>query len=176
MMICRTVLFSVCVVLGGFAWAAQTPPLQLGLSVHTQVQRAAFFKARGLASRAIDTLDAYCFVHAQIQNTGTRALALDLSRWHFFVQGRPVARAARDAWSARWDSLQLSPSDRAVFDAALLPETRDLQPGESVAGYVILPPGAGTVTLEAGFLSGAKRRGGLVNLRYENLSCLESAQ
>ena len=146
--------------------------LVASLTPRTPDQLYAFYLARGFPEDALQHITSRCFLTIGIHNERSDVVWLELDNWRFVDRhGRELARIKRAEWNARWDRIQLMPAQRAAFNWTQLPERRDLQPAEPVGGNVSLVPPGSTFTLEAKFLTGADKRGPVVRLRIENLTC-----
>lgn len=146
--------------------------LVVSLSPRTPDQLYAFYSARGFPDDALQHITSRCFLTIGIHNERNDVVWLELDNWRFVDRhGRDLARIKRAEWNARWDRIQLMPAQRAAFNWTQLPERRDLQPAEPVGGNVSLPSPGSTFALEAKFLTGADKRGPVVRLRIENLTC-----
>jgi hypothetical protein len=161
------------------ASAQETAPkrdIQSGVSIsvapRTPAQVATFFEARGFPEAALAPLRAVCFLTMTIHNRSSDVAWLELDRWRLVdAAGAELPRWPRARWERTWDELGLPPARRATFGWTQLPESRDLQPGESVGGNLAIVPPAGEFTLEARFATGAHRDGQELRLQRARLSC-----
>lgn len=143
---------------------------------HTREQMAAFYEARGFPRNAIDRITATCFVTAHIENRSERVIWLDVEHWSLGSNGREIRRLGKDYWEQQWDDTGLPQANRSTFGWTRLPEVRDLQPHEPVGGNIMLPGSTTSFDLEARFYTGKDRRGGMLEVRFENVTCPEDAE
>jgi hypothetical protein len=181
----KPMLYRLPLLLAGLLWAvpaltcAATPPtpsvedegLYMFVRLNSPDQMAAFYEARGFPLNAIERLRRTCFVMAHVENRGAKIIWLELKNWHFLTRQGEVRRLDRDYWDGVWNKIGLPQASRSTFGWTQLPEERDLQPGEPVGGNVILPATEEPFTLQADFLTGKDRRGGMIRARFENLRC-----
>jgi hypothetical protein len=150
--------------------------IQSGVSIsvapRTPAQVATFFEARGFPEAALARLRAVCFLTVTIHNRSTDVAWLELDRWRLVeATGAERPRRSRAHWERIWEELDLPQARRATFGWTQLPESRDLQPGESVGGNIAMVPPAGEFTLEARFATGAHKDGKELRIRRAQLSC-----
>lgn len=146
--------------------------LDFSVSVRTPEQTNAFYAARGLPPRAVQEIANACFLTVSLHNRRADILWLDLAAWDFAdANGHQVARISRSQWAARWRSLHVPLAAQSTFGWTQLPETRDMQPDESVGGNVPIAPPAGKFTLTARFRTGMKGTGKPVEIKFPGLSC-----
>ena len=151
-------------------------PLSIEFQPRTPEQIRAFYAARGFPASMVDLLAQQCFVTVRIHNTGSDVVWLDLAQWHFSVAGRPLIRPHRDHWKSRWADMNIPLASQSTFRWTLLPESLDFQPDEQEGGNIILPRVAGLIALRADFPTGQDRRGTLIRLQFDNLSCAEDPE
>lgn len=163
-------------------WAdGETPPgpyvdneqLFMLLRLHTPQQIAAFYEARGFTPAAIERIRQSCFITVHIDNKSNTVLWLETANWRISADGKPVERLGHDYWNTVWNKIGLPQASRSTFGWTQLPETRDLQPAESVGGNIVLPRDGRTFSIEAGFFTGKDRRQGMVQIKFETLQCAE---
>lgn len=140
---------------------------------HTREQMAAFYEARGFPQNAIDRITATCFVTAHIENKSNRVIWLEVEHWMLSSNDREVRRLGADYWQQQWDEVRLPQANRSTFGWTQLPEVRDLQPHEPVGGNIVLPGSTTSFDLEARFFTGKDKRGGMLEVRFENVTCPE---
>jgi hypothetical protein len=146
--------------------------LVVSLSTRTPDQLYAFYSARGFPEDALQHITNRCFLTIGIRNERNDVVWLELDNWRFVDRhGRDLARIKRAEWNALWDRIQLKPAQRAAFNWTQLPERRDLQPAEPVGGNVSLSPPGAAFALEAKFLTDSDKRGPVLRLLIENLTC-----
>ncbi len=158
------------------AFAADTRITREGLdffiSVRTPEQTSAFYAARGLPPAAVQAIAKSCFLTVGLHNRRTDTLWLDLTMWRMAdASGREIARISQPEWTARWNALKVPLAAQATFGWTQLPETRDMQPDESVGGNIPIVPPPGTFTLTARFRTGAQGTGKPVEISVPGLSC-----
>jgi hypothetical protein len=166
--------------LGGspFVFAAETRITREGvdfyISARTAEQTSAFYSARGLPLTAVQEISKACFLTVGLHNRRTDTLWLDLSAWRLTdAKGLAVARISRPEWTARWNALQVPLAAQSTFGWTQLPETRDMQPDESVGGNVPIVPPTGKFTLTAHFRTGANGTGQPLEIKVPGLSCTQ---
>lgn len=142
---------------------------------HTREQMAAFYEARGFPRGAIDRITATCFVTVHIENKSNRVIWLEVDHWKLSSDGREIRRLGADYWQRQWDETGLPQANRSTFGWTQLPGVRDLQPHEPVGGNIALPGSTTNFDLEARFFTGKHRRGGMLEVRFENVTCPENA-
>ncbi len=146
--------------------------IEFSVSVRTPEQLTAFYSGRRFPDAAVQRLARACFLTVGIRNTRPEVAWLDLAAWRFVgADGSAMRRLERGYWNRVWQGTQLPAASRATFGWTLLPEVRDLQPGEPVGGNITLAPSAATFSLEASFVTGAQRQGQVVRIRVPGLVC-----
>ena len=146
--------------------------LDFFISVRTPEQTGAFYAARGLPPAAVQEITKACFLTVGLHNRRADTLWLDLSMWRLTdASGHAVARISRPEWTARWNALQVPLAAQSTFGWTQLPETRDMQPDETVGGNVPIVPPAGKFTLSTRFRTGVARTGQTVEISVPGLSC-----
>jgi hypothetical protein len=91
--------------------------------------------------------------------------------WKFSSKNGALQRLDSDFWEKQWDAAGLQQAHRSTFSWTQLPGVRDLQPDESVGGNIVFPGTTGSFDLEAVFQTGQDRRGELITVRFENVTC-----
>jgi hypothetical protein len=155
------------------AQAADARIERAGLAMSVGLRNAegvtAFYAARGFPEAMLAVIGRSCFVGVGIRNQRRDTLWLELAEWRFTdAEGRAVPRITRPEWAARWQAMNAPLAARATFDWTQLPETRDLQPDEPVAGNVAVVPPAGEFRLDARFRTGS---GEWIELTVPGLRC-----
>ena len=146
--------------------------MTLHVSVRTADQITAFYTGRGFPAAMIREFDAVCFVTVGMRHTRKEVLWLEPARWRFVdVGGNVVRRLDRERWNRRWEEIHAPSASRATFGWTQLPESRDLQPGEPVAGNVTIERPSGAFALELHFPTGADRSGAELTVRVAGLIC-----
>ncbi len=146
--------------------------LDFFISVRTPEQTGAFYAARGLPPMAVQEITKTCFLTVGLHNRRTDTLWLDLAAWRLTdASGQVVARISRPEWTARWNALHVPLAAQSTFGWTQLPETRDMQPDETVGGNVPIVPPAGKFTLTARFRTGVTGAGRPVEISVPGLSC-----
>jgi len=148
----------------------------VGLIPRSPEQMAAFYEARGFPREAIDRIRQTCFVTVHIENKSPDTIWLELDRWSFTSNGKPLPRLDAGYWKAQWDSIDLRQASRSTFGWTQLPPVRDLQPDEPVGGNLVFPGETETLNIEARFRSGADRQGELITIGFGNIRCNREAQ
>lgn len=142
---------------------------------HTREQMAAFYEARGFPQNAIARISGACFVTAHIKNRSDRVIWLEVAHWTLSHDGEEIQRLGADYWQQQWDETGLPQANRSTFGWTSLPEVRDLQPDEPVGGNIMLPGSTTHFDLEARFYTGKDKRRGMLEVRFENISCPKDA-
>lgn len=146
--------------------------IEFSVSVRTPEQLTAFYSGRRFPDDAVQRLARACFLTVGIRNTRAEVVWLDLAAWRFVGANRSTMRRLdRDYWNRVWQRMQLPAASRATFGWTLLPELRDLQPGEPVGGNVTLEFTPLAFSLEASFVTGAQRQGQTVRIDVPGLVC-----
>lgn len=141
----------------------------------TPAQMAAFYEARGFPQKAIDRITGTCFVTAHIENRSERVIWLEVEHWKLSSNDHEIRRLGADYWQQQWDETGLPQANRSTFGWTRLPEVRDLQPHEPVGGNIMLPGSTTRFDLVARFYTGKDKRGGMLEVRFENITCPEDA-
>ena len=155
-------------------YAAKEAAVELQFKPRTPDQMSAFYEARGFPDAMIKPLHAQCFITVRVTNTGQQVVWLDLARWTFTANGKPLKRYHRNDWLEKWKKMGMPAAHRSTFRWTLLPERLDYQPGESEGGNIILPRVKGPVHLHAEFATGEDRKGPPVKLDFDNLRCVSN--
>ncbi len=146
--------------------------IELQIAVRAPAQVAAFYEARGFPQQALQRLRETCLITFRIHNQRKDVVWLELENWHFRdAKGYAVRRLDRKYWNALWETLDMPLSNRATFGWTLLPENRDLQPGESVGGNIAVVAPPRPFTLKALFHTGARKEGDDSLIRAEAIIC-----
>jgi hypothetical protein len=146
--------------------------LDVYLSARSPEQTNAFYSARGLPLIAVQEIAESCFLTVGLHNRRADTVWLDLAVWRFTdASGRDITRISLPEWTARWKTLQVPLAAQATFSWTQLPETRDMQPDETVSGNVPVAPPQGEFTLTARFPTGAAGRGKPIEISVPGLSC-----
>jgi hypothetical protein len=145
--------------------------LLMVLVPHTPEQITAFYEARGFPKAALKLIGNSCFVTVHIENKSQRVIWLETVNWRFTSNNQPLPRLDENAWNARWKEINLPQANRATFGWTQLPAQRDLQPGEPVGGNIVFNGDVKKFSLEAHFLTGKDKRGGMLELRFQDVDC-----
>ncbi|MEN8204529.1 MAG: hypothetical protein ABFS24_00840 [Pseudomonadota bacterium] len=143
---------------------------------HTPEQMAAFYEARGFPKESLELISKVCFITVHIENKSQRVIWLETANWHFSSNNLALQRLGKDHWDTRWDEINLPLANRATFDWTQLPVQRDLQPDEPVGGNIVLKGNIRKFNLEAHFLTGRDKRGGMLEVRFQGIECPEEEQ
>lgn len=147
--------------------------LLMVLMPHTTEQTAAFYEARGFPKNALELISNTCFVTVHIENKSQRVIWLETANWKLSSDKQPLQRLGKEYWDSRWQEINLPAAKRATFGWTQLPVQRDLQPDEPVGGNIVLHGDTRTFNLEARFLTGKHKRGDMLVLRFQDISCPE---
>jgi len=145
--------------------------LLMVLNPHTPEQMTAFYEARGFPKAALALIGDACFVTVSIKNKSKRIIWLETANWQLSSNKKKIQPRSKKDWDAHWDKIDLPLASRATFGWTQLPVQRDLQPDEPVGGNITLDSDIKTFDLEAHFLTGANKRGGMLDVRFQNINC-----
>ena len=145
--------------------------LLMVLMPHTPEQITAFYEARGFPKAALDRLRKVCFVTVHIENKSQRVIWLETENWDLAVDGKRIQRVNRQQWTSWWDDINLPSANRSTFGWTQLPAVRDLQPDEPVGGNIILGGEVKHFDLQARFLTGQDKRGGMLDIQFRDIKC-----
>jgi len=140
---------------------------------HTPEQMAAFYEARGFPKESLELISKACFVTVHIENKSQQVIWLETANWRFSSNNQVIQRLSKDHWDTRWDEINLPLANRATFGWTQLPVQRNLQPDEPVGGNIVLKGSIRKFNLEARFLTGKGKRGGMLEVRFEDVECSE---
>jgi len=150
----------------------QTSGITFSISVRTPEQIRAFYTGRGFPEAAILELESKCLLTVGMQNNRQDIVWLEPSKWRFVTgNGTEVPRVSRDEWTMRWTKLNIPLASRATFGWTQLPESRDLYPGETAGGNIVVVPPADTFTVEAIFETAANKNGAPIKFKSAPLRC-----
>ena len=138
---------------------------------HTPEQITAFYEARGFPKAALDRLRKVCFVTVHIENKSQRVIWLETENWDLAVDGERIPRVNKQQWTSWWDDINLPSANRSTFGWTQLPAVRDLQPDEPVGGNIILGGEVKHFDLQARFLTGQDKRGGMLDIQFRDIKC-----
>ncbi|WP_124950611.1 hypothetical protein [Sulfuriferula thiophila] len=161
------------------AWAAERNTYQnngitFSISVRTPDQIRAFYTGRGFPEAAIRELESRCLLTVGIQNNRQDIAWLEPSNWQLITEhGARVARVSRDELAARWEALHIPLASRATFGWTQLPESRDLYPGETAGGNIVVVPPGEAFTVTVRFATGTDKQGTPVTLQSSPLTCTD---
>jgi hypothetical protein len=139
----------------------------------TPEQMAAFYEARGFPKTALELISNACFITVHIENKSGRVIWLETPKWHLSSHNKALQRLGEAYWDTRWDEINLPLANRATFGWTQLPVQRDLQPDEPVGGNIVLEGDTRTFNLEARFLTGSDKRGGMLEVLFKDIECPE---
>jgi hypothetical protein len=145
--------------------------LKLRFIPRTPEQMAAFYEGRGFPDRAIEQITGACFMTVVIRNKSDKIIWLDLSDWKFTDGSGKNGRITREQWRRDWERLNVPMANRSTFGWTLLPEQRDLRPGEGVGGNITLVPSRKPLTVDMRFDTGADKQGEPMHIHMQNLRC-----
>jgi hypothetical protein len=145
--------------------------LLIVLIPHTPDQMTAFYEARGFPKAALELISDTCFVTVHIENKSRRVIWLETANWRLSSNNRKIRRRSKEDWDALWEEINLPLANRATFGWTQLPVRRDLQPDEPVGGNIALGGDIKTFNLEARFLTGKDKRGGMLEVRFQDIDC-----
>ncbi len=145
--------------------------LLMVLIPHTPEQMTAFYEARGFPKEALALIDDACFITVHIENKSQRVIWLETANWQLSSNKRKIQLRDKADWDARWDEIELPLANRSTFGWTQLPVQRDLQPDEPVGGNIVLDSDIETFDLEAHFSTGANKRDGMLDIRFQNINC-----
>ena len=145
--------------------------LLMVLIPHTPEQMTAFYEARGFPKAALAVIGDACFITVHIENKSSRVIWLETANWHLSSNNREIQPRSKADWDALWDQIKLPLANRSTFGWTQLPVQRDLQPDEPVGGNIVLDADIRTFDLQARFYTGAHKRDGMLDLRFQNIEC-----
>lgn len=152
----------------------QNNGITFSISVRTPDQIRAFYTGRGFPEPAIRELESRCLLTVGIQNNRQDIAWLEPSNWQLITEhGAKVARVSRDELAARWEALHIPLASRATFDWTQLPESRDLYPGETAGGNIVVVPPGEPFTVTVRFATGTDKQGSPVTLQSSPLTCAD---
>jgi hypothetical protein len=138
-------------------------------------QMAAFYEARGFPPRAIAESRRYCFMTVHVDNLSDDIIWLEPRTWRLTAAGRDLVRMDEQYWHTRWQELELGRANLSTFGWTLLPEVRDLHPGEPAGGNIVLPLTPDAVTVTMHFRTGAHGTGKEIEISFPDLQCPREA-
>ena len=141
------------------------------LMPHTPEQIAAFYEARDFPGEALELISKACFITVHIENKSNRVIWLETADWRLSSNKQTLRRLGKDHWDARWDEINLPLANRSTFGWTQLPVQRDLQPDEPVGGNIVLNGDIRKFNIEARFLTGKHKRGGMLEIRFQDIDC-----
>jgi hypothetical protein len=145
--------------------------LLMVLIPHTPEQMTAFYEARGFPKAALEQLGKVCFVTVHIENKSRRVIWMETANWELSSEGRTRSRLGDAEWTRWWNEINLPDANRSTFNWTQLPAVRDLQPGESVGGNIILEGDVKHFDLHARFLTGQDKRDGMLDIKFRDIEC-----
>ena len=150
-----------------------TADLSMELIPRTPNQMMAFYEGREFPEAAIKRIAKTCYFTVIIKNKRNDILWLEPNKWRFTDKsGYRIRRLDQKYWRKEWERLNIPMASRSTFGWTLLPDIRDLRPGEHVGGNIVIEPTRTPFNLEARFYTGAKKgRGGEVIAHFEGLKC-----
>ena len=152
-------------------FGAENELLRIRAFPRTGEQMAAFYEARGLPTQALAKIKKACFVTVGIYNKSDHVIWLELHRWQVKNKKNKLPRLTRQYWQQQFAALGVPQSERSTFNWTLLPEERNLQPHEPVAGNIIIDAMAQDFTLLMSFRQGEDKRGANIKVKLDKLRC-----
>ena len=143
------------------------------LMPHTPEQIAAFYEARDFPGEALELISKACFITVHIENKSNRVIWMETANWRLSSNKQTLRRLGKEHWDARWNEINLPLANRSTFGWTQLPVQRDLQPDEPVGGNIVLKGDISKFNLEARFLTGRDKRGGMLEVRFQDIECPE---
>lgn len=134
-------------------------------------QLAAFYEGREFPKTAINRITQSCYVTAIIKNKTDDVLWIELDNWVFKNKDKTINRYERSYWLKQWEDVKLKPAHRSTFGWTLMPESRDLLPGESVAGNITIPMQTQHFSLTINFVTGKDKKGKVKTLQFNDMRC-----
>lgn len=141
------------------------------LVIRSKEQLTGFYTGRGFPKTAIGEILKTCYITPIVKNKSQTTLWIEPDTWHFSVNGKPVNRIKRSYWTRIWKKDGLSLAHQSTFGWTLMPETRNLQPDESVGGSIAIPMQTKPFTLVARFNTRPDKSGKPKIVTFENVSC-----
>lgn len=134
-------------------------------------QLAAFYEGREFPKTAINRITQSCYVTAIIKNKTDDVLWIELDNWVFKNKDKTINRYERSYWLKQWEDVKLKQAHRSTFGWTLMPEVRDLLPGESVAGNITIPMQTQHFSLTINFATGKDKKGKVKKLQFNDMRC-----
>jgi len=134
-------------------------------------QLAAFYEGREFPKAAIKRIIQSCYVTIILKNKTDDILWLELDNWIFEQKSKIIQRYNRTYWNQQWDEVKLQQSHRSTFGWTLMPEIRDLRPGEGVGGSVPIPMQTENFSLTLNFATGKDKKGKLKSVKLPKIHC-----
>ena len=134
-------------------------------------QLAAFYEGREFPKTAINRITQSCYVTAIIKNKTDDVLWIELDNWVFKNKDKTINRYERSYWLKQWEDVKLKQAHRSTFGWTLMPEARDLLPGESVAGNITIPMQTQHFSLTINFVTGKDKKGKVKTLQFNDMRC-----
>ncbi len=138
---------------------------------HSPEQMAAFYEGREFSRQAIDEVKKACFITVLMTNNSDKIIWLDVSRWRFSTNNKPVERYTRAYWKAKFNERHIPLAHQSTFGWTLLPELRDLQPNEPVGGNITMVKTKTSFTIEMHFQTGAGKKGKEIAVKFDGVQC-----
>lgn len=136
-------------------------------------QMAAFYEGREFPSAAIQATRDACFFTVGIRNRLSDILWHDITSWKFVSGNEEVKLLTQDDWKQIWRQRGIEQRFQSTFRWTLLPDSRDLQPGEQQGGNITVPRSDKNFSLLASFATGENKKGKKYTVRFNNLRCLK---
>lgn len=145
--------------------------IRLRLIRRSPRQIAAFYEGRQFPAVAVKKLSSVCFIAAIVSNKTQQRLWLDLNQWQFKTATKNLSRLDRQYWKKTWLNAGVDKSSQATFGWTLLPDQRDLYPGEGVGGNITLPALHEEFTIIARFDRGDNRDLSPLIVKLNHVTC-----
>jgi len=147
--------------------------LKMTIKPRSANQMAAFYEGREFPLSAIQATRDACFFTVGIRNRLNDILWHDIKSWKIVSGEEESKPLTQDDWKRTWQQRGIEQRFQSTFRWTLLPDSRDLRPGEQQGGNITVPRSDKTFSLLASFDTGENRKGKTYTVRFNDLRCLE---
>jgi len=150
--------------------------LKMSITPRSANQMAAFYEGREFPPPAIAATREACFFTVGIRNRLDDILWHDIKSWRFVTDGKEIQPLSQADWKQTWQQRGIEQRFQSTFRWTLLPDLRDLRPGEQQGGNISLPRTDKTFSLRASFATGADKTGKKYTVQFKNLRCHDETE
>jgi len=147
--------------------------LKMSITARSANQMAAFYEGREFPPSAIEATREACFFTVGIRNRLNDTLWHDITTWQILTTDGNIKPLTQADWKKTWQQRGVEQRFQSTFRWTLLPDSRDLRPGEQQGGNITVPRTDKTFSLLATFDTGADRKGKKYKVKFKNLRCLD---